>query len=78
MTSQEPFRTPAIPAECRGSGMGLVDIALAGEPLRRNWTAMVDLFQRDREALRRIDAAGCAALEMAESMDKFLQSGFDR
>lgn len=42
------------------------------EPSRRNWARARELFQQDREALRRCDLVGCTALEMAEAMDRFL------
>lgn len=57
---------------------GVVAIDKRPEPLRRNWAATVELFQKDRETLRSKDGVGCSALEMAESMELFLESGFQR
>ena len=71
MTDSEPEPQSA----CRPD---VVAIDKHSEPLRRNWAATIELFQKDREALRRKDGVGCSALEMAESMERFLESGFQR
>jgi hypothetical protein len=73
MNVDEQMGQAEIPAGGSDSSRpGLVEIDTASEPLRRNWASMEKLFREDREALRRKDAIACAALEMAESMDKFL------
>lgn len=52
----------------------LIEIRRTTEPSRRSWARVRELFQQDREALRQCDQVGCAALEMAEAMDRFLGS----
>lgn len=55
--------------------LGVVEIPPTAEPWDRNWTTAQALFRADREALRRWDYHACSALEMAESMDRFLRMG---
>lgn len=57
-----------------GTGSGVVEIRRVTEPAQRNWPRVEERFAQDREALRRHDHVGCAALEMAEAMDRFLGS----
>ena len=50
----------------------VVEIRRVAEPVHRNWPRVQERFAQDREALRRHDFVGCAALEMAEAMERFL------